>query len=72
MCIALIWLTIIGVDYSKNKQHYYLKIRDVHKFSDNTTSRRYSFFNLGLTIFNKCYYNLVNFTLKFDFVLYDV
>lgn len=72
MCIALIWLTILGVDYVKNKHHYHLKIRDIRKFSDNTTSRRYSFFNLGLTIFNRCYYNFINFTLKFDFVLYDV
>ncbi len=28
MCIALVWLTIIGADYSKNKHHYHLKIRD--------------------------------------------
>lgn len=28
--------------------------------------------DLGLTIFNLCYYNEINFTLKFNFVLYDV
>ena len=72
MCIALLWLTIIGVDYSKNKHHYFIKFRDVHKHKNNTTSRRFSFFNLGLTIFNRCYYNTVNFTLKFSFVLYDI
>ena len=72
MRIALVWLTIIGVDYIKNKHHYYLKIRDVRRHKDNTTSRLYSAFNLGLTIFNLCYYNSVNFTLKFDFTLYDV
>ena len=72
MCVALVWLTIIGVDYVKNKHNYHLKIRDTKKRRNNTTSRLYSFFNLGLTIFNKCYYNYVSFTLKFDFVLYDV
>ena len=72
LCIALTWLTIIGSDYVKNKHHYHLKIRDIRKFKDNTTSRTYSFFNLGLTIFNLCYYNYVDFTLKFNFVLYDV
>lgn len=72
MSIALVWLTIIGVDYVKNKHHYKLKIRDVRKHKDNTTTRLYSFFNLGLTIFNLCYYNTVDFTLKFDFMLYDV
>ena len=72
VCVALTWLTIIGVDYVKNKHHYHLKIRDTRKHKDNTVSRFLSFFNLGLTIFNLCCYNTVNFTLKFDFVLYDV
>ncbi len=70
--IALTWLTIIGVDYFKNKHHYHLKIRDTRRHKNKTTSRLISFFNLGLTIFNMCYYNEVQFVLKFDFVLYDV
>ena len=72
VCIALTWLTIIGADYVKNKHHYHLIIRDTKKNKKNATSRIYSLFNLGLTIFNKCYYNCVNFSLKFTFVLYDV
>ena len=72
MCVALVWLTIIGADYVKNKHHYHLKIRDTRKFRNNSYSRTYSFFNLGLTIFNLCYYNEVDFTLKFNFILYDV
>ncbi len=72
MCVALVWLTIIGVDYIKNKHHYHLKIRDIRRHKNNTTSRLYSFFNLGLTIFNRCYYNHINFVLKFNFMLYDV
>ncbi len=72
MCIALVWLTIIGVDYVKNKHHYHLKIRDTRKHKNNTTSRLFSFFNLGLTIFNLCYYNYIDFVLKFNFVLYDI
>lgn len=71
MCIALVWLTIIGVDYSKNKSVYHIKIRDTKKSHGKSTVRLLSYFNLGLTIFNLCYYNTVNFTLKFDFVLYD-
>ncbi len=72
MCIALVWLTIIGVDYSKNQTGYHLKIRATRKRKGKKMLRLFSFFNLGLTIFNLCYYNAVNFTLKFDFVLYDV
>lgn len=72
MCIALLWLTIIGVDYNKNKHHYYLHIRDTRKHPNSAPFRLYSFFNLGLTIFNMCYYNHVDFVLKFSFVPYDV
>ena len=72
MCVALVWLTIIGVDYVKNKHHYHLKIRDTRNLRNNSSSRTYSFFNLGLTIFNLCYYNEIDFTLKFNFILYDV
>ena len=31
MCVALVWLTILGSDYSKNKSSYHIKIRDVRK-----------------------------------------
>ena len=72
MCIALVWLTILGADYVRNKHKYSLKIRDTKKRKDNSRLRFFSLFNLGLTIFNLCYYNTVNFTLKFTFVLYDV
>ena len=72
ICIALTWLTIIGADYVKNKHHYHIKIRDTKKSKNNASSRIYSLFNLGLTIFNRCYYNYVDFTLKFNFILYDV
>ena len=64
--------TIIGVDYSKNKHHYSLKIRDTRKTKNGRIVRRYSFFSLGLTIFKFCYYNYTNFKLKFDFLLYDI
>ena len=72
MCIALLWLTIIGVDYAKNKHHYNLNIRDSRKTKNGHIVRRYSFFNLGLTIFKLCYYNYSSFKLKFDFLLYDI
>lgn len=72
VCVALCWLVIIGSDYVKNKHHYKIKVRDTHKLKNSTTSRLYSYFSIGLTIFNICYYNTVNFTLKFDFILYDV
>ena len=72
MCVALVWLTIIGIDYCKNKHHYSLNIRDSRKLKNGKIIRRYSFFRLGLTIFNLVYYNYSSFKLKFDFLLYDI
>ncbi len=72
MCVALVWLTIIGIDYSKNKHHYCLNIRDSRKLKSGKIVRKYSFFRLGLTIFNLVYYNYSSFKLKFDFLLYDI
>ena len=72
MCIALLWLTILGSDYIKNKHHYHLHIRDTKKRKNGSVQRLLSLFNLGLTIFNICYYNSINFVLKFNFILYDV
>lgn len=72
MCVALTWLTIIGADYIRSKNKCHIKIRDVRKHINNTRTRLISLFNLGLIIFNRCYYNTVDFTLKFDFSLYDV
>lgn len=72
MCVALTWLSIIGSDYVKNKKGYHIRIRDVHHHKNKKPTRLYSIFNLGLTIFNLCYYNTVDFTLKFNFVLFDI
>ena len=74
MYIALVWLIIIGADYSKNKNHYkkYLNIHDTTKTKNGKTTRTLSLFNLGLTIFNLVYYNYTCFKLKFDFLLYDM
>lgn len=72
MCIGFVWLTIIGADYSKNKYSYQIKIRDCRKTKTGNNIRVMSLFNLGLTLFNLCYYNYTNFLLKFNFLLYDI
>lgn len=72
MCIALIWLTIIGADYSKNKNNYRIKIRDTRISKDSNHIRVISLFSVGLILFNLCYYNYIDFFLKFNFILYDI
>ena len=72
--IATLWLTIIGVDYSKNKNKYAkkLKIRDTKKTKSGHIKRIISFFNLGLTIFNKLLNSTIDLRLKCNFILYDI
>ena len=44
LCIAYVWLVIIGVDYSKNKNHYHIFVRDTKKDENGHTIRILSFF----------------------------
>ena len=73
MCVALLWLTILGVDYSKNKNHFpnYLKIRYSKKNGDNF-QRTFSLFNTGLLFFNLAFCSSRKATIKCNFILYDI
>lgn len=70
--IAILWLTILGIDYSKNKHRQYKKISitDVKKYK-NKYKRVLSLFNTGLTLFKKCFNSLFYITLKCNFILHD-
>lgn len=70
-CIALVWLIILGVDYSKNKKHSKFSLRDV-RFVKGSRKRCISFLSLGLDIFNFCYNSFYDFHLKCNFILYDI
>lgn len=72
--IATIWLTIIGSDYLKNKNHYSKKlaIRDTKKTKSGRVKRVISLFNVGLIVFNKLFNKTINLRLKCNFILYDV
>lgn len=43
MCVSLVWLTIIGTDFVRNKHNYHIKIRYTRKHRNNTYSRLFSF-----------------------------
>ena len=71
--IAILWLTILGADYAKNKHNIsynFIKINDVKKCK-NVYKRVLSLFNTGLTLFHKCHNSPFNFKLKCNFILYD-
>lgn len=72
VCFAGLWLTIIGIDYTKNykKVKNRLNIRYVKKTKNNKSVRTLSLFNLGLTIFKRCYNSYINYKIKCNMQLY--
>ena len=81
MNVALLWLIIIGANYSKAKSNVpkYFKIRYSKRVSTNSNSsktpnytRLYSIFNTALILFNLVYESPHYYNLKFNFKLYDI
>ena len=72
VCIANTWLTIIGADYTKNYKHvkHKLNIRFVKRDKNHKPIRIISLFNLGLTIFQRCFSSYINFKIKCNMQLY--
>ena len=72
VCFAGLWLTIIGIDYSKNYSHIKnnLNIRFVKYDKNHKPIRILSLFNLGLTIFKRCYNSYINYKIKTNMQLY--
>lgn len=70
MCVALLWLTILGVEYTKNidKQSKNIKIRIYKKDRE----RIFSLFNTGLMYFNLCFNSYKVPKIKCSFILYDI
>ena len=74
MCVALLWLTIIGADYSKNKHHFSNSIfkHRTSKKNGSSSKRIISLFNTGLTIFHLAFCSYNYFNIKCNFILYDI
>ena len=73
MCVALLWLTILGADYSKNKSHFkhFFKFRCSKKNGANF-KRTISLFNTGLLFFNLAFSSTSYSVIKCNFLLYDI
>jgi hypothetical protein len=73
VCVAILWLTILGADYSKNKNHFKncFKIRYSKKNGFNN-KRTFSLFNTGLFFFNLAFESTKYIVLKCSFILYDI
>lgn len=72
VCFANLWLTIIGIDYSKNYIHVKnkLNIRFTKMNKNKKPIRILSLFNLGLTIFKRCYNSYIDYKIKTNMQLY--
>lgn len=70
MCIALLWLTLMGVEYTKNKgkEKINVKIRIYKKNGE----RIFSLFNTGLMYFNICINSRNVPKIKCKFILYEI
>ncbi len=74
MCIALLWLTILGVEYSTNieKIKNKVKIRCYKRNKKNQIERIFSLFNTGLLYFNLCFNSCRVPKISCDFILYEI
>lgn len=72
MCVALLWLTIIGVEYTvkEGKQGNRVKIRIYKKKDEN--KRNISLFSTGLIYFNLCFNSYKVAKISCNFILYEI
>ena len=71
-CIGVLYLTILGTDYSKNTRSYkHTKIK-THTKVRGIKVRIKSLFNTGLTLFHRAFESLKYVKLSFKFILNDI
>ena len=72
-CLGVLYLTILGAEYSKNKKCYKnVKITTHKNGKDGKPTRILSLFNTGLTLFKRAFNSSVYIRIPFRLILYDV
>ena len=71
-CFNILYLTILGAEYSKNSKCYKNVKLSTHKIANGTKIRVLSLFNTGLTLFNLAFHSLKYIRVPFRFILYDI
>lgn len=76
VCTCVLFLTIIGADYSKNSNCYKKNKIETHKIYNingkKIKKRIMSLFNTGLTLFKRAFNSTVYIRIPFTFILYDI
>ena len=70
MCVALVWLIILGVEYTVKKEKNKIKIK-IYKKKDKG-KRIISLFNTGLMYFNLCLNSYQVPKIRCNFLLYEI
>lgn len=72
-CTVVLYLTILGTDYSKNTKCYKSEKIVTHKnYKNKGKVRVMSLFRTGLTLFHRAFNSLKYIRLPFTFILYDI
>ena len=69
---GILYLSILGAEYSKNSKCYKNVKITTHKFINGSKVRVLSLFNTGLTLFNLAFYSSIYIRIPFRFILYDI
>lgn len=76
ICVGITYLTILGIEYSKNTRCYKNVKIETHKTYNKNgkkiKERIMSLFNTGLSLFNIAFESQVYVRLPCTFILYDV
>ena len=71
LCSCIVYLTILGTDFSKNSCCYKnIKIR-THQIRNGVKVRVMSLFNTGLTLIKLAFNSLKYIRIPYSFILYD-
>lgn len=76
VCICVLYLTILGADYSKNSRCYKEVKIETHKTyiidGKKVKKRIMSLFNTGLTLFKRAFNSIIYIRIPVSFKLYDI
>ena len=76
VCTCITYLTILGVDFSKNTNCYKNVKIESHKNylidGKKVKKRIMSLFNLGLTLFKRAFNSIIYIRIPLSFKLYDI
>lgn len=71
MCVALLWVTILGVEYSVNQEKEESKVK-IRCYKKDKKERIFSLFKTGLLYFNLCFNTYGVPKIRSDFLLWEI